>query len=536
VIAGLVQAAGGLGLFLLGMVVMTDGLRGLAGDALQRTLRRFTHSPASGAATGALVTALVQSSSATTVTAVGFAGAGLLEFPAALGIVFGANLGTTITGWMVAALGFKLQLGAVAPLAVLAGVLLRLFGHGRWSATGTTLAGFGLVFLGIDLLRGGLGGLEGVVTPEHLPGTGFGGRVALVGIGIAITLVTQSSSAGVATALAALSVGAIRFEQAAALVIGMDVGTTGTAMMATIGASLPARRTGWAHVLFNVFSATIAFALLPVYVEFVSDGSSGDLIVDPAFGLVAFHSLFNVIGVGAILPFASGFARLVERLVPERPTPYSDRLDRALVSEPEVALQAVAPTLADLANKTFALVEARLEGHRGDRLHRDRTGLIALGIEEVERYLALIAPSGGDTGSARRAVALHCIDQLSRLVGRLGRGPLPQTLAATPELLEWTVRLDEALPETFDAENAESTEAALEGVRSALRDRRSAFRDEVADRASRGEIAASDALEAMDSFRWLERVAHHSWRMVHHWVQLASIQPSSAGGEPPEPE
>jgi phosphate:Na+ symporter len=536
VIQGLIQAAGGLGVFLLGMVVMTEGLRGLAGDALSRVLRRFTRSPASGAASGALVTALVQSSSATTVTAVGFAGAGLITFPAALGIVFGANLGTTITGWMVALLGFKVQLGLVAPCAVLAGVLLRMFGRGRWSAAGTSLAGFGLVFLGIDFLRTGLGGLEGIVTPDRLPPSGLLGRLQLVAIGIAVTLVTQSSSAGVATALTALSVDAIHLDQAAALVIGMDVGTSATAVMATVGASLPARRTGWAHVIYNLITATVAFVLLPFYTAWVEPAGTAWPVADRAVALVAFHSLFNVIGVLGVLPFASGFARLVERLVPERPTPFSERLDRSLVAEPEVALQAVAPTLADLAAQTFAVVRSQLEGRSSEGIHRDRTGLISLGLEEVQHYLALLAPSGGAAGAARRAVALHCLDQLSRLVDRLGRSPTPRVLASLPELLEWTVRVEEALPDELGIERAESLEGQLEGVRSAMRERRPAFRNEIAGRASRGEMSADSALEVMDAFRWLERIAHHAWRVVHHWAVLGSEQPSGPAAEPPEPE
>ena len=113
------------------MLIMTDGLRGLAGEALQRVLRRFTRSPTSGALTGTAVTAIVQSSSATTVSAVGFAGAGLLSFPEAFGIVVGANLGTTVTGWMVALLGFKVPLGSLSQIAILLGVMLRLLGGGR---------------------------------------------------------------------------------------------------------------------------------------------------------------------------------------------------------------------------------------------------------------------------------------------------------------------------------------------------------------------------------------------------------------------
>ena len=151
-IGSVLLCLGGLGLFLLGMTVLTDGLRALAGRALRRLLSRFTRSPLSGAMTGAVTTAVVQSSSATTVAAVGFVGAGLLTFPQALGIVLGANVGTTITGWLVALLGFKLELGTAAMPIVLVGALIRLFARGRASAVGFAVAGFGLIFVGISLL------------------------------------------------------------------------------------------------------------------------------------------------------------------------------------------------------------------------------------------------------------------------------------------------------------------------------------------------------------------------------------------------
>jgi phosphate:Na+ symporter len=133
------------------MAVMTEGLGALAGDAVRAALMRFTRSPVSGAVTGVATTALLQSSSATTVAAVGFVGAGLIGFPDALGIIFGANIGTTVTGWLVALLGFKPQLGALASPLVFVGAVLRLFGRGRMASIGYALAGFGLIFVGITV-------------------------------------------------------------------------------------------------------------------------------------------------------------------------------------------------------------------------------------------------------------------------------------------------------------------------------------------------------------------------------------------------
>ncbi|MGB3729069.1 MAG: Na/Pi symporter, partial [Thermodesulfobacteriota bacterium] len=145
----IVHVAGGIGLFLLGMIVMTEGLRALAGSAMRSVLMRFTKSPATGALTGASSTAILQSSSLTTVAAVGFVGAGLITFPDALGIIFGANIGTTFKGWIIALLGFKYSLENVFLPLVFLGAILKLFTKGRLSTIGYSIAGFGLIFVGI---------------------------------------------------------------------------------------------------------------------------------------------------------------------------------------------------------------------------------------------------------------------------------------------------------------------------------------------------------------------------------------------------
>jgi len=307
----ILQAMGGLGLFLLGMVVMTDGLKGLAGDMLRQILTRVTHSPASGALTGAATTAILQSSSATTVAAVGFVSASLLTFPQALGIIFGANIGTTITGWLVALLGFKFKLATIVSPLVLVGVLMRLFGHGKLAATGMALAGFSLIFIAITLLQGVMLGMEGIVTPDDFPADTFTGRLKLVAIGISITLITQSSAAGVAAALAAVHVGTISFPQAMAIVIGMDIATAIKAIVASMGGSVATLRTGLSHVLYNIYSGIVAFLLLTPYALFL-DYISPDIVRDNAeIALVGFHTSFNIICVLLILPFTNQFAQLV---------------------------------------------------------------------------------------------------------------------------------------------------------------------------------------------------------------------------------
>ncbi len=416
--AGLLQALGGLGLFLLGMTTMTNGLKSLAGAALRRALARFTRSPSSGAATGAITTALIQSSSATTVTAVGFVGAGLLTFPQALGIIFGANMGTTITGWFVALFGFKLKIDLFALPLVLLGVLMHLFGKGRTGSIGLAVAGFGLLFVGMEVLKDGMAAFEGVVTPQSFPPDTIPGRLLLVLIGVVITLVTQSSSAGVATALAAVNANTISFPQAAAMVIGMDVGTTVTAAIATIGGSTDARRTGFAHVIYNVITAVGAFLLLTPYSWACAKFAPEAFPENPEIALVGFHTLFNTLGVLLVLPFSNQFARMIERLVPDRPVKFTQRLDPTMLKNPAVALQAVSATLIEIAEFVLADLRIMLSEAVDDRPDDSMVVAREALARTREFLIAIDTTQDHELSSERHLSAIHAIDHLRRLVRR----------------------------------------------------------------------------------------------------------------------
>lgn len=260
------QAIGGVGLFLLGMTIMTDGLKALAGKHIRSALMKFTKSPTSGAMTGAVSTMILQSSSATIVAAVGFVAVGMMQFTEALGIIFGANIGTSITGWLVVLFGFKFKLAQIALPLIFLGMVLKLFFKGKVATIGYTVAGFSLIFVGITLMQEGMQGFEGIITLENLPSDSWIGRLQLVGLGLVATLITQSSSAGVAATLTMLFSHVINFEQAAALVIGMDLGTTVTPLIATIGGSTEVKRTGFSHVIYNCFTAVGAFFLISPYI------------------------------------------------------------------------------------------------------------------------------------------------------------------------------------------------------------------------------------------------------------------------------
>jgi len=512
------QVLGGVGVFLLGMLVMTEGLKSLAGARVNRWLVEATRSHWSGALTGALGTALLQSSSATTVAAVGFVGAGLLEFSQALGIIFGANLGTTITGWMVALFGFKLKLGLLAMPLVFVGVMLRLFGPGRWSRIGHALAGFALIFIGIDLLQQAMAGYGPLFDPRDFPPDSWWTRLRLVGIGILVTLITQSSSAGVAATLVALNAGSIEFGQAAALVIGMDVGTTATAALATIGGSIGARRTGLSHVVYNLLTALGALLWIDLYSRGLADWLPQAIEQNPEIALVGFHSSFNALGVLLVLPFSRQFAGWIERLIPESPSRVERELDAALLKEPQAALEAAAQVLKRLFSELLDCVDDLLEHGESDELRQTRW---KPDLQQLQEFLDAIHISDPQQPGQKRLTALlHAADHLQRLHDRCSEdADRASHLQHSPILFEAGRALDEGIEELLEAldrgdagqlaARAESLSRGIESVSDALRD---ALYLDVAE----GELTVEAATRQAEALRWLQRVSRHIWRIAHY--------------------
>lgn len=306
--------AGGLGLFLLAVGMISQGLRVAAGHHLRSMLARWTGTRLRGIATGALFTALVQSSSAVTVATIGFVNAGILQLSQALGVIFGANVGTTMTGWLVAAVGFQFKLETYALPLIGLGMLLRLTGsNSRRGAFGEALAGFGLFFLGIDILRDAFAGLAASVELPDLVATSPLQLLALVGVGFLMTMLTQSSSAAIAIILTAASGEALALSGAAAMVIGANIGTTSTAVLAVIGATANAKRVAAGHILFNLLTGAIALLILPVLLWLVETASSElGQAAHPAVTLALFHTTFNLLGVLLMWPLAGRLAVFLE--------------------------------------------------------------------------------------------------------------------------------------------------------------------------------------------------------------------------------
>ena len=527
---------GGIGIFLVGMILLSEGLKSAAGGALRSILQRFARSPARAVLSGAGVTALVQSSSATTLTTIGFVSAGLLTFPQAVGLIFGANLGTTSTGWLVAVLGFKVNVGAVALPVVGVGAVLRLLGKGRWAHGGMALAGFGLIFVGIDTLQEGMAGLADRIDPAALPGATWGGRIILVLVGAAMTVIMQSSSAAVATTLTALHAGGIGLDQAALLVIGQNLGTSVKAILAAIGGSVPVRRTAVAHTLFNLITAGLALVLFPFLLAGAS-ALAGE--ADPAVAIALFHSGFNILGVAVLFPVLDRFASLVERVIPETRPDLTRNLDPTVAEIPEVAVEAAGQSVAgvaDLLVQELARLSLESAGRPPARVSASpRIHEVPLALGVIRTFLARVRTPPDDGVAFQRHLSLiHAVDHLDRLEDLRREyeelGPLPVNLAPTAH------RVAEALSGWVHARDTE----ALGRFSRELAEERKSRRDTALEEMAVGGMPPEMGRVSILHVKRMDRIAYHAWRASHHldlarageWATVRETSPEDEPGVP----
>jgi phosphate:Na+ symporter len=520
---------GGIGLFLLGMVLLTDGLKAAAGEALRSVLVRFTGGPVRAMASGAAATAVVQSSSATVLTTIGFVSAGLLTFPQAVGVIFGANLGTTSTGWIVSLLGLKFSMSAVALPLVGVGALMRLLTRGRTAEAGLALAGFGLIFVGIDVLQGGMTTLADRMDPGAFPGGTLAGRLVLVGVGMVMTVVMQSSSAAVATTLTALHTGAIGLDQAAALVVGQNIGTTVKAALAAIGASTAVRRTAVAHILFNGITGVLAFALIPMVLLvdrwlLATQGAS-----DPAVLIAGFHTTFNLLGVMVLAPFINRFAAFVTRMVPERGPALTRHLDPSLATVPAVAVEAARRTVMEIAGVLLDLLGGLLE-RPGSRPDADAIEAAHLALAETRGFLARLQTAQVPGDHERHLAVLHTMDHLERLVERVRAAP-PQA-ALDEEVVTAAAYVREQLEPVHTwlrSDDARAPVVRCERLAAEIAERRRTQRVVQLQAAAAGRIDPDTALQHVDGMRWLDTSVYHVWRVIHHLAGRTADTQTEAG-------
>lgn len=351
---------GGLAIFLFGMKIMSDGLQKTAGQKMRQLLRIATTNRFAATLSGIIVTSIIQASGATTVMVVGFTSAGLLTLNQALGVIFGANIGTTVTAWIVSLFGFKIQISLFALPVIAVGfftqfipkpVLLRRIGE--------TLVGFGLLFLGLSIMKEAIPAdfaqnPQVVAWISRFAPTNLFNLLILIFSGAVLTIILQSSSAVMAMTLTCAAAGIIDFPTSCALVLGENIGTTVTANLAAIGASNDARRAALGHFLFNTLGVLWVLCIFPYFVQFIDwivpgspyTGQTTDLTSVLPYHISAFHSVFNVINTLLMLPLINQLARLTLFFIPK--TKREDKKESDLVflstrftHTPELALVAV---------------------------------------------------------------------------------------------------------------------------------------------------------------------------------------------------
>jgi len=325
------ELVGALGFFIYGMKVMSEGIQKVAGNKMRQVLGAMTSTRIFGVFTGFLITSLLQSSSATTVMVVSFVNAGLLTLVESVGVIMGANIGTTITAWLISIFGFKIKIASVALPIIAIGFPMMFSKRANLKSWAEVIIGFALLFLGLNALKGSVPDLKS--SPEVLSflanyaDSGMLSTFIFIGVGTLLTLIVQSSSAAMALTLVMCFEGWIPFEMAAAMVLGENIGTTITANLAALIGNVHAKRAAMAHFIFNVFGVIWMFLLFRFFITgidtfmYTSYGISPldkDQYESIPIALSIFHTTFNIINVTVLFAFVPFIARVAEQLVPSR--------------------------------------------------------------------------------------------------------------------------------------------------------------------------------------------------------------------------
>jgi phosphate:Na+ symporter len=349
----LVFLEAGIGLFLWGMHQLENAIREMAGKAFRTWMQRFTNNTLSAILVGAVVTAVLQSSSLVTLMVLAFLGAGVLSLRNAIGVVLGANLGTTVTAWIVATLGFKMSVEAISTPFLGIGILLYLFFESRVKLRnlGLFLLGFGLMFLGLDFMKTSI---EQIAYQLDLQEIAAFGNFAFLLVGIVVTALIQSSSAMVVIILSAMSAGMIGLHQGAVLIIGANIGTTVTVGIGSLGGTADKKRLALAHFVFNVLTGLLVFFFVDELVEFTMGTFS---IEDPLIELVLFNTLFNLLGILVFFPFVPRYENWLKKwFVKSEPKGLTQFIKNVSPKLPDVALKALEKEIQLVFDRTLNFI------------------------------------------------------------------------------------------------------------------------------------------------------------------------------------
>ena len=528
----LMQLAGGLGLFLFGMKLMGDGLEMAAGSKLRGMIERLTKNKYMGALVGLVVTAVIQSSSATTVMVVGFVNAGLMNLAQAVGVIMGANIGTTVTGVMIA-----INLTAIAPLAVLIGVVMISFiKRNSVKHIGQIIAGFGILFMGMKMTSTAMEPLSESEVFTSLM-TSFSNPLLGVLVGLVFTAIIQSSSASVGVLQALGAAGAITLPSAIYVIYGQNIGTCVTALISSVGTSKTARRTAVVHLMFNVFGAVlfIVISMLFPFAELVQRIAPGSVMAQ----ISIVHVIFNIVCTAIMLPLSSLLVKVACKVIPgSDPVKSSNSLaylDARILSTPPVAVAQLfkeVDRMGQLAKETLGMAMDALitqDNTKVDQIYENENTINFLNRGIAEYLVKINGLDLEDYDRQALGSMYHVISDMER-IGDHSENlcELAQTLKKSKQKFSpWAVEqatemrnrveamLEEALQMFASRETQPQMAADINRREEIIDDATQELKDLHIERLNQGKCSVVAGTVFMDMLTNLERIADHCTNIAY---------------------
>lgn len=543
----LVQMAGGLALFIYGMTTMGNGLEQAAGAKLEKTLEKMTGNIFSALLMGMVVTAVIQSSSATTVMVVGFVNAGIMTLKQSVGVILGANIGTTITAQILrldssGAMGDSFFMQIVKPknfayIMVLIGIILMMTSKSkRRRNIADILIGFGVLFIGMATMEGAVSPLADLPQFSQLFAT-ISNPILGVLVGAGVTAIIQSSSASVGILQALSTTGAITYSAAIPIILGQNIGTCITAFLSSIGGTKNARRTAMVHFYFNLIGSIVFLVVVYAFQYTVGFGFWSDAI-DKA-GIANFHTLFNVVVTILFLPFTRVLVFLAEHTIPadeEKADPLS-KLEPRLLATPTIALDQAQKCIADMGTAAlgnYALAVQPLFGHvkQQPELFYEQEHFLDRAEVEIARYLVQIRSDLPSGLRRQHAEMLHSLSDFEKIgdyaqnifeaVGKLSESGSQFSDMASKELHIMVDAVSELLEKTVNGylERSASIARQVEPIEEVVDILKAILKAQHIQRLNAGQCSIETGLTFLEIVHDLEKIGDHCSNIAIYTIQL----------------
>lgn len=523
---------GGLGMFIYGMQIMAQGLENAAGSKMKSILEALTTNKFMGVLLGALITAVIQSSSATTVMVVGFVNAGIMNLTQAMGVIMGANIGTTVTGWLVSAVEWAefLQPGNIAPIAIMIGVILMLAGTRRSAKDiSSIIIGFGLLFVGITTMSDAVKPLQEVEAFTSLFVTMGGNPLLAILVGAVVTGVIQSSSASVGILQSLAAAGLVPFNAAVYIIMGQNIGTCVTAMMSSIGAKKAAKTAAKMHLLFNIIGSVIFSIVAIVLLTFVFPAFGENIITQTQISMV--HTIFNIGTTVLLFPFSDYIIKLAKKLEKEEVEEVDEgnvHLDERMLQTPGIAMESCSTEILRMGE----IVERSMDKIKDVLFTRDAQTINAIKEEEtivdqlcsgISNYVVKLSSLSLNEKEHQKVASMlqvlsdiervsdHC-ENISEYVENMAERNAEFTEAGTQHLKEMIEVCAESYKYAIEALAENSTEKAMKVIEkeSIADDLETKLRNKHMKRLASGQCSTDAGLAFLDTLVSLERISDHA--------------------------